>query len=131
MKFDNFRNSLLALAASAGSATAFWRLTCDHPIVVERGDPIVNPGKISGHLHQVTGGSNFNFTMTYADARKSACSSCKIKQDLSNYWYGCSRVLEKREAVLTYACRTPVLFYQYPNGTFTQVKQLSTTIYYM
>ena len=27
--------------------------------------------------------------------------------------------------------RTPVMFYQFPNGSFTQVKQMSTTIYYM
>ncbi|KAH8899048.1 WSC domain protein [Thozetella sp. PMI_491] len=102
----------MALAAVASPATAFWRLTCDHTVVVERGDPIVNPGKVSGHLHQVLGGANFNLSMTFDDARNSACSTCRVKQDLSNYW-------------------TPVLFYKYPNGSVTQVKQSGATIYYL
>ena len=81
-----FQSSLVLVLAAVSPATAFWRLTCDHPVVVAREDPIVNPGKVSGHLHQVVGASNFNVSMAFEDARGSSCSSCRIKQDLSNYW---------------------------------------------
>lgn len=42
--------------------------------------------------------------MDYEDARSSSCSSCPIKQDLSNYW-------------------TPALYYQNQNGSFESVPQ--------
>ena len=58
--------------------------------------------------------------MTYADARGGACSSCPIKQDMSNYW-------------------TPKLYYQSENGTFIDVPQAGDgqgifggmTVYYL
>ena len=40
--------------------------------------------------------------MDYNQARASACSSCPIQEDFSNYW-------------------TPKLYYQYENGTFQSV----------
>lgn len=65
-------------------------------------------------------GNGFDFTMTYADARSSECSSCPIKQDLSNYW-------------------TPSLYYMAENGTFESVVQSGSgdgnyggmTVYYL
>ena len=78
---------LLGLALTSGTVFGFWRMTCDHPLVVGRIDPIVSPGKVSGHIHTISGGSALNFSMTYAGARTSTCSTCMIKQDLSNYWY--------------------------------------------
>jgi hypothetical protein len=87
MRLGNLGNVVLTLLSSVSPAVAFWRLTCDHPVTIGRVDPIVNPGKISGHLHTVVGGSGFNMSMTYEDALASTCSTCKIKQDLSNYWY--------------------------------------------
>ena len=37
------------------SANAFWRLPCSQPVLNSRVDPIVNPGKPSGHSHTIMG----------------------------------------------------------------------------
>ena len=51
-----------------------------------RADPIVNPGKVAGHLHTIMGGNGFDFTMDYEQALNSTCSTCAVTKDLSNYW---------------------------------------------
>ena len=89
-------------AALAGPASAYIRMTCPNNIVEERADPIINPGKVSGHTHKIAGGNGFGLNMTYDDARASKCSSCQIKADLSNYW-------------------TPLLYYHAQNGSFFPV----------
>lgn len=87
------------LAASlVAPAVAFWRMPCPGRLVLERIDPIISPGSVSGHVHTVSGGSGFGFNTTYEQQRASACSSCPIKQDLSAYW-------------------TPKLYYKYKNGS--------------
>ncbi|KAM0274422.1 hypothetical protein ACHAQH_007860 [Verticillium albo-atrum] len=57
------------------------------------------------------GGSGFNFTMTYDQAVSSACSTCKVRQDLSNYWI-------------------PNLYYQSESGKFEAVHQLGGMLVY-
>ncbi|EXJ57798.1 murein transglycosylase [Cladophialophora psammophila CBS 110553] len=102
---------LAALAVSPVSA--FWRLPCKSPIVVERADPIVNPGAVSGHLHTIMGGNGFDFTMDYNSTQRSTCSSCTVIGDYSNYWI-------------------PALFFQHQNGTFESVDQVGgATVYYL
>jgi len=56
------------------------------PIVTERVDPIVSPGTIGGHVHQVFGASNFGETYDYATSTQAKCTSAPIPQDKSNYW---------------------------------------------
>jgi hypothetical protein len=90
------------LAAMTGSASAFWRMSCPSRIMDDLADPIVSPGEISGHVHVIAGGNGFDYNMTYRDTQASKCSSCPIKEDLSNYW-------------------TPKLFYKYENGSVTPV----------
>ncbi|KAH0556930.1 hypothetical protein GP486_005282 [Trichoglossum hirsutum] len=100
-------------AALAVPASGFWRMPCSNPLVVERADPVVSPGAVSGHIHTIMGGSGFGFTMDYAQARASACSSCIITQDMSNYW-------------------VPALYYHAANGSFISVEQVGgATIYYL
>jgi hypothetical protein len=100
------------LTALVAPASAFWRMPCPNPLVVERADPIVSPGAVSGHVHTIMGGSGFGFTMDYAQARASACSTCMVTQDMSNYW-------------------VPNLYYHAPNGSFISVEQIGgATIYY-
>ncbi|GAA5991651.1 hypothetical protein JCM5350_002150 [Sporobolomyces pararoseus] len=95
------------------SSRAFWRLPCQaSPLVVERADPLTNPGGISQHVHAIHGGSNFNLDMNYEDATKSDCTSCKVKQDLSNYW-------------------TPQLYLAWKNGSFTSVGGGGLLVYYL
>ncbi|GAB7352366.1 hypothetical protein MBLNU459_g2805t1, partial [Dothideomycetes sp. NU459] len=108
------------VAALAAPASAFFRMPCPGRIVSERADPVVAPGAVSGHVHSIAGGNGFDFEMTYETARSSDCSSCPIKQDLSNYW-------------------TPKLYYQYQNGSFEDVPQAGDgngvyggmTVYYL
>jgi hypothetical protein len=88
-------------------------LTMDSPLVVQRADPIVNPGKVSGHVHTIMGGNGFGFDMTYVDTQKSMCSSCIVTKDFSNYW-------------------VPTLYYKAQNGSFIAVGQNGgATVYYL
>lgn len=125
--------------ALAGYSDAFFRMSCPGRIVRDRIDPIVNPGKIAGHAHTISGGSGFKADMSYADARASKCSSCPIKvspiytfdthyngtltdaqEDLSNYW-------------------TPQLYVRMNDGTFKPVPAMGDpndtqggmTVYYL
>ncbi|KAF2805077.1 WSC-domain-containing protein [Mytilinidion resinicola] len=61
-------------------------MSCPGRLVRERLDPIVFPDAVSAHVHTIFGGSGFGASMDYAQARSSDCSSCEIKEDLSNYW---------------------------------------------
>ncbi|KAG9658955.1 WSC domain protein, partial [Aureobasidium melanogenum] len=120
MRSFDFSASALSVLALASSASAFWRMPCPGRVATERLDPIVNPGGVSGHVHTISGSNGFKAEMTYADARGGACSSCPIKQDMSNYW-------------------TPKLYYQSENGTFIDVPQAGDgqgvyggmTVYYL
>lgn len=106
-------SAVAAALLSVAPVDAFWRLPCKAPLLVERADPIVNPGKPSGHLHTIMGGNGFGFDMDYADTQASTCSSCTVTKDFSNYW-------------------VPSLFYQGADGKFQSVKQIGGgLIYYL
>jgi len=103
---------LAAMAALTGhvSAQNMLRFACSQ-LVVERTDPLVNPGmKYTPHLHQIVGGDAFNITMDPSNdiAQLSKCTSCSFTQDKSNYW-------------------TAVMFFKAKNGTYTRVPQVYTT----
>jgi hypothetical protein len=74
-----YYTKLYMALAMAGYSDAFFRMSCPGRIARERLDPIVNPGKIAGHVHTISGGSGFSADMTFQDARASKCSSCTIK----------------------------------------------------
>ena len=62
--------ALLAQDASAQTGYArgsdFLRFGCSQ-LVVERTDPIVNPGLMpSPHMHQIVGGNSFNITVRHS-----------------------------------------------------------------
>lgn len=99
------------LAALASPATAYWKVPCSSPLVVERADPIVTPGKPSGHVHTITGGNGFGFNMDFAQARASTCSTCRAKDDFSNYW-------------------VPSLYFKAQNGSFISVEQQGGMLVY-
>jgi len=83
------------------------RFQCNQ-LVVDRIDPLVNPGVIpSPHLHQIVGGNSFNASMLYPEhdlPSQSTCTSCTFSEDFSNYW-------------------TAVLYFKARNGTFKRVSQ--------
>ncbi|TAQ84697.1 hypothetical protein B7494_g6971 [Chlorociboria aeruginascens] len=98
------------LLLAAAPASAFWRLPCTDPVVVERADPVISPGIVSGHVHTIMGGNGFSFDMNFASTQASTCSSCT---DKSNYW-------------------VPTLYYQKKDGGFISVDQSGGgTIYYL
>jgi hypothetical protein len=106
-------SALGLLALMAAPVTAYWRLPCLEPVVVERADPITHPGAVSPHLHTIMGGSGFGFGMDYAQTQASQCSSCTVEKDFSNYW-------------------TPNLWFHHENGSFSSVEQSGgVTVYYL
>ncbi|EJD53392.1 hypothetical protein AURDEDRAFT_54220 [Auricularia subglabra TFB-10046 SS5] len=109
-------SALLAFALAASQANALLRFPCSQ-LTVLRSDPLVNPGTAGAHLHQVIGGSQFDFQMaSNIDMQAAKCSTCSIKENKSNYW-------------------TPTLYFQSPtNGTFKRINQRlnpRTTVYYI
>ncbi|KAM0309892.1 hypothetical protein ACHAO8_008647 [Botrytis cinerea] len=114
MQTNTFLQSALCLLTiNINSALAFWRLPCQNPIVVQRSDPVVSPGSVSGHVHTIMGGNGFGFSMNYASTQASTCTSCTVTKDLSNYW-------------------TPTLYYRAQNGSFISVGQNGgVTVYYL
>ncbi|KAF1836477.1 hypothetical protein BDW02DRAFT_567068 [Decorospora gaudefroyi] len=83
------------------------RFQCSQ-LVVDRLDPLVNPGSIpSPHLHQIVGGNSFTASMdpsTHDLVTESTCTSCTFSEDFSNYW-------------------TAVLYFRARNGTYKRVPQ--------
>ena len=107
-----FTLSAAALAAAIiPTVNAYWRMSCPGTLVEGRLDPIVTPGKVSGHTHVILGGNGFAPTMDYASTQKSTCTSCTIKGDMSNYWI-------------------PKLYYAAENGSFIDVPVSGGTVYY-
>jgi hypothetical protein len=95
-----FQYLLAAFAASPSFAT--FVIQCTSRLIDERADPLVEPGQVATHAHVIAGGNGFDFEMDYDKARGSSCSTCYVKEDLSNYW-------------------TPKLYYQGQDGNFTAV----------
>jgi len=92
---------------------AFWRLPCNTPLLIERGDPIVSAGSVSGHVHTISGASGFALNTSYQQMLDSDCTSCLVNQDHSAYW-------------------TPALYFQWANGSVTLVQQVGGgLIYYL
>lgn len=90
------------LAFFTGTAHAGWQIQCFSRLQDQRLDPIVNPGGLSSHVHVISGGSGFAASMDFARARASSCTTCNVREDLSNYW-------------------TPKLYFQAANGSFLDV----------
>lgn len=96
----------LLLALLAPPTTALLRFSCSQ-LVVERLDPLVNPGLTqSPHVHQIIGGNAFNASMdpTVAPPDTATCTTCTFAEDFSNYW-------------------TATLYFWAKNGTFKRVPQ--------
>ncbi|KAF8582543.1 hypothetical protein K439DRAFT_1350873 [Ramaria rubella] len=104
---------LFAILATSGVVNAWFRVACTTPLVSERIDPIISPGQNpSNHVHTVHGGQNFSPNVTYDTLIASACTSCEVSQDNTNYWF-------------------PKLYYQdKQNGTFEEVNNGGLLVYY-
>ncbi|KAJ5775374.1 uncharacterized protein N7511_000385 [Penicillium nucicola] len=92
-------------------ATAFWRLPCRGRTGVARLDPIVDPGKVSSHVHSVHGGGSFGMSSTEDSLLESSCTSCAVTQDKSAYW-------------------TPALYFMHTNGSAELVEEVGGMLAY-
>jgi len=103
----HLRYAVAGLALLVPDALALLRFSCSQ-LVVERLDPLVNPGvTASPHLHQVIGGNAFKPSMdpSSLDIPSTAtCTTCTFAEDFSNYW-------------------TAVMYFKARNGTFKRVPQ--------
>lgn len=97
------------LLAQSVAGQNMLRFACSQ-LVVDRVDPLVNPGMLySPHLHQIVGGDSFNITMDpegHDLVSQSTCTSCSFVEDLSNYW-------------------TAVMFFKNKDGEYHRVPQTS------
>jgi hypothetical protein len=106
MQWATFTAVAALLAHNVNAQGNMLRFACSQ-LVVERTDPLVNPGmKYTPHLHQIVGGNSFNVSMDPANdpAKLSTCTSCSFVQDKSNYW-------------------TAVMFFHHKNGSYIRVPQ--------
>lgn len=107
-KMHMWTSVAVALLANSAAAQNMLRFACSQ-LVVDRVDPLVNPGvRYTPHLHQIVGGNSFNLTMNpveYDLAERSSCTSCSFVQDLSNYW-------------------TAVMFFKHKNGSYHRIPQV-------
>ncbi|VBB86879.1 Putative protein of unknown function [Podospora comata] len=103
-----------AIVPLTGVRAAMLRFSCSQ-LVVDRLDPLVNPGQVpSPHLHQIVGGNSFNVTMdpnVNDISESSTCTSCQFTEDFSNYW-------------------TAVLFFKARNGTYKRVNTIGNGLGY-
>lgn len=76
---------VLLLLISAVNANV-WTVDCG-VLTTQRMDPIVFPFQSpAGHVHSIAGGSRFSESVSYDELVLSGCTSCNVKDDLSNYW---------------------------------------------
>jgi len=89
-----------------GRGSTMLRFGCEQ-IVIDRIDPLVNPGAApSPHLHQIVGGNAFNVSMPLTDiAELATCTTCSYSEDFSNYW-------------------TANMYFKARNGSFKRVPQV-------
>ncbi|KAI1621836.1 WSC domain-containing protein [Exophiala viscosa] len=101
----------LSLGSWLGLVNAYWRMTCS---VAQTGrvDPILSPGSVSGHVHLLSGATNVNTTSDYDTLSVASCTTCSVQKDLSAYW-------------------TPLMYYQFANGSLTPVPNDGTVVYYL
>ncbi|KAI1374179.1 WSC-domain-containing protein [Hypoxylon crocopeplum] len=111
----NSRKALIGLLATSWvnflGVDAFWRMSCS---IIQTGrlDPNISPGAVSAHVHKISGASNFYISNTYEELIASQCTSCEIQDDKSAYW-------------------TPQLYYEHANGSFEEVPNGGTVVYYL
>ncbi|KAF2472754.1 uncharacterized protein BDR25DRAFT_312663 [Lindgomyces ingoldianus] len=124
MQWKTLALALLVEYAFGQGRMPMMRFQCSQ-LVVDRLDPLVNPGSVpSPHLHQIVGGNSFNASMDPAKhdlPTASTCTTCTFSEDFSNYW-------------------TAVLYFRARNGTFKRVPQIPSeglkgsggiTVYYI
>ena len=92
--------TLVALIITLPGAFAGQFVLQGRDSVVQRADPILNPGKISQHAHVFMGSNGLSTDVTYASLQQSTCSTMGnasnwIVEDHSMYWHPTMYVKKK------------------------------------
>ncbi|KAH8896038.1 hypothetical protein GQ53DRAFT_641040 [Thozetella sp. PMI_491] len=121
-----------ALLAQDAFAQNMLRFGCSQ-LVIERTDPIVNPGmNPSAHTHQVVGGNSFNITMDPSNLdppKASTCTSCTYAEDFSNYWT--ASMYFKSPENGSYRLVPQMANFRYPGSSEKLQQDGGITVYYM
>ncbi|KAG6006745.1 hypothetical protein E4U21_006730 [Claviceps maximensis] len=96
------------ISASVGQ---LFTISCE-PLTVFRGDPIVDFGTLSTHVHAVVGGTRFSVDLTNEQATQAKGTTCDKVLDKSNYWQ-------------------PQLYHERRDGKFEIVEMQGIAGYYM
>ncbi|KAJ1301390.1 hypothetical protein OPQ81_008652 [Rhizoctonia solani] len=110
---NNFSRAIIASALLIGSAKAkdHFIITQSRQLSYTRVDPLMTPGAVGPHVHNIVGASNFGPDTTSPEVlQQSKCSSTMVQDDKSIYW-------------------SPLLYYNHGNGSYSPVIS-STRIYY-
>lgn len=108
------------VASFAAQASCTFVVQCYSRLFDQRADPVISPGVASNHVHTISGGNGFSFSMDYNQARASQCSTCNIKQDLSNYCE-IESGFEGFDELTRCLIGTPKLYFRAQNGSFMSV----------
>ncbi|KAJ5836738.1 hypothetical protein N7447_002764 [Penicillium robsamsonii] len=103
--------AMACLALFPSHAAAFWRLPCRGRSGLARIDPIVEPGKASGHAHAVHGAGGFGMSSSQSELLESDCTSCAVTEDKSAYW-------------------APALYFMHTNGSAQVVDEVGGMLAY-
>ncbi|KAL5487513.1 hypothetical protein ACEPAI_5621 [Sanghuangporus weigelae] len=91
---------------------AWWILAHDS-LTQDRLDPIVTPGKVAYHVHNIIGSSGFGPTVSNESLQDANCTTAPVQADKSAYW-------------------APQLYHHdHENGTFTLVPIQYVQTYYL
>lgn len=102
-----------SIAAKEEQTFAVLRFQGDGPVTEGRVDPVVNPGRPSGHVHTFQGASGISSTSTGEDLMRSSCSTANIEGDMSAYW------------------APSLYFHDLEADTFEKVKLYYMNVYYL
>ncbi|CAE6472574.1 unnamed protein product [Rhizoctonia solani] len=105
--------AIIASALLAGSAKAgdHFILSQCRQLSYTRVDPLVAPGAVGPHVHNIVGASNFSPNSGSPEVlQQSKCSSTMVQDDRSSYW-------------------SPLLYYNHGNGSYSPMIS-QTRIYY-
>ncbi|CAD6573504.1 MAG: hypothetical protein TREMPRED_000836 [Tremellales sp. Tagirdzhanova-0007] len=77
--------TLLGARAFDYGTEPFW-VVSHAPLMSTRLDPILTPGSVSSHTHQIIGTSSFSPTYTYENSVAGKCTTGNVGVDKSSYW---------------------------------------------
>ncbi|CAA7271097.1 unnamed protein product [Cyclocybe aegerita] len=129
--------SFLPLALLAPFADALLRFPCSQ-LVTQRFDPLVTPGQVSPHIHQIIGGIMANPHLRSATIECVGAFYFIARSQLFTLWHRFNLSMDPSLDLSSLAtcttCRfkednsnywTAVMFFKHPNGSYIRVPQIA------